>query len=270
MEASRVSHKSHSPSKTQVKHPVLRALLVQVVSLSFCLIFALAVKIFYGYVFSPLAFLSLLLFHSSLSLFISLLLKFEWWWSVIAFFFPISIALGLYLQIPSVLSLVIFLFLFFVFGTTFTTRVPYFPSHSSLSERLLEVFPDKEKLRLLDAGSGFGGLIIDLSEARPGWELTGVEISLCPWLFSFLRSKILRRQNVKFQFGSYEYLNFEKFDVVFVYLSPVVMSEIWKKVQYEMVPGSIFMSYEFPIDGVSPSFEIQLNERGSILYVWQM
>jgi hypothetical protein len=69
---------------------------------------------------------------------------------------------------------------------------------------------------------------------------------------------------------SYEYLNFEKFDVVFAYLSPVVMSEIWKKVQYEMVPGSIFMSYEFPIDGEPPSFEIQVSEKGAKLYVWQM
>ena len=270
MEALRVSHKSLSPSSVQAKHPLLKALLVQVLSFVVCFAFAVIAKKFYGYVFIPFTFLLLLLFHSFLSLLISLLLKFEWWWNVIAFIFPIFIFLGLYLQISSALSLVIFLFLFFVFGTTLTTRVPYFPSHSSLSERLLEFFSDKEKLRLLDAGSGLGGLIIDLSKARPDWKLTGVEISSFPWLFSFLRSKILRRQNVKFQLGSYEYLNFEKFDVVFAYLSPVVMSEIWKKVQYEMVPGSIFMSYEFPIDGEPPSFEIQVSEKGEILYVWQM
>lgn len=270
MEASRVSHKSNSASSAWVKYPVVKALLVQVVSFTFCLLFAFAIKKISGYAFSALAFLSLLLFHSFLSFSISLLLKFEWWWSVIAFIFPICVALGLYMQISSALSLAIFLFLFLIFGTTFTTRVPYFPSDSLLSERLLKIFSDKEKLRLLDAGSGFGGLLIDLSKKRPDWELTGVEISLFPWLFSFVKSKILRRQNVKFQLGSYEYLNFEKFDVVFVYLSPVVMSEIWKKVQYEMVPGSIFMSYEFPVELEPPSFKIQVHEKGAVLYVWEI
>lgn len=270
MEASHVSHKSYSPSSAWGKYPVLKALLVQVVSLTFCLISAFIAKKYFGYIFSSRAFLFLLSFHSFLSLFIALLFKSEWWWCAIAFIFPVGVALGLYLQISSALSLAVFLFLFFIFGTTFTTRVPYFPSHPSLSETLLDILPDKKKLHLLDAGSGFGGLLIDLSERRPGWELTGIEISSVPWLFSFLRSKILGCENVKFQLGSYEHLNFEKFDVVFVYLSPVVMSEIWKKVQYEMVPGSVFMSYEFPVDGEPPSFEIQMNENGEVLYVWQM
>jgi len=270
LEASHVSHKSDSPSSTWAKYPVLKALLVQVVSLTFCLFSAFIAKKYFGYTFSPQAFLFLLLFHSSLSLCIALLLKSEWWWCAIAFIFPIGVSLGLYMQISSALSLMIFLFLFFIFGTTFTTRVPYFPSHPSLSETLLDILSDKKKLRLLDAGSGFGGLLIDLSELRPDWELTGVEISSFPWLFSFIKSKILGRENVKFQLGSYEYLNFEKFDVVFVYLSPVVMSEVWKKVQYEMLPGSIFMSYEFPVDAHPSSCEIKVSGTGSVLYVWQV
>jgi predicted O-methyltransferase YrrM len=68
-------------------------------------------------------------------------------------------------------------------------------------------------------------------------------------------------------------LDFAQFDVVFAYLSPAAMPELWKKAQREMRPGSLLISYEFPIEGVEPNLivcpENQAQHRALCIYDMQ-
>jgi hypothetical protein len=41
-------------------------------------------------------------------------------------------------------------------------------------------------------------------------------------------------------------------DLVYAFLSPAPMSELWAKAQAEMRPGSLFVSNSFPVPGVTP------------------
>ncbi|MFZ6861279.1 class I SAM-dependent methyltransferase [Undibacterium sp. Ji67W] len=266
--ASSNSRESHVPPEIRkINSPALRALLIQVASLLFCVVLAYTSRHLSGYV---IPFFALLALQSLLSLSLAYICGLDWWWRVIEFFFPIAVVFALYFRFPPTISLLLFFALFLIFGSTFRTRVPYYPSEATLPAAILELLPDGKNVEFLDVGSGFGGLLFDLSKARPQWSVSGVEIAMFPWLVSVALGKLLGYKNIKISLGKYEDIHFSKFNVVFSYLSPVVMSEIWTKVQNEMSPGTLFLSYEFCIPDVPAFAEIQTAENAPMLYVWKI
>jgi hypothetical protein len=93
-----------------------------------------------------------------------------------------------------------------------------------------------------------------------------------PWLVSQLRLTG-HQGNAQFLRNNYEQFNFADFDVVFAYLSPAAMPALWEKAKAEMRPGSMLVSYEFPIVGVTEHLAINpdnnpMNHRK--LYVWHL
>jgi transposase len=66
-------------------------------------------------------------------------------------------------------------------------------------------------------------------------------------------------------------LSLEPYDVVFAYLSPVPMADLWDKVQREMRPGTLFVSCAFEVPGRRPDRIIELSSpRQPRLLVWQI
>ena len=84
-----------------------------------------------------------------------------------------------------------------------------------------------------------------------------------------MRAKISSSSAV-FKLGDYQALNFANYDVIFAYLSPVAMLNLWEKAHKEMLPGSMLVSLEFEILGVAPSFCISGNGLSPILYIWKI
>jgi hypothetical protein len=64
-----------------------------------------------------------------------------------------------------------------------TTR----PGGASGSEVARQLPPDRP-LRIIDIGSGLGGLVLDLARRRPDCEVSGIELAPLPWLASRLRA----------------------------------------------------------------------------------
>ncbi|MBC3868699.1 hypothetical protein [Undibacterium oligocarboniphilum] len=246
---------------------VLKAMIIQIMAFlfTFFLLFLLKHQFTQIFITYPIFFLP-----SLSALWLSIRFKLEWWWHVLNFAFPAALIFALYMDFPPLLSLGIFFALFLVFGTTLMTRVPFFPSSKFLPYEIVNIVSDERDICFLDVGSGFGGLNFQLSILREGWRFYGVEIAILPWLYSVIKSKFYLNRNFVFHFGRYENLNFEKFNVVFAYLSPIVMPQIWKKVQDEMQPGSIFMSYEFAVDGFAPDVKIKFKNDDRILHVWYL
>jgi len=247
---------------------LLFAVLIQIAA--FCITAVLALSI--SYLFKQILPLQLLLFiHCSISSCVAYILKFEWWWCLIQFFFPVALVVGLYFQLSPWLSLAIFFFLFLVFGATLRTRVPYFPSNANLHQFLLPALSNLTgDVKFLDVGSGLGGLLLDLSRQRQDWHFFGVEIALLPWFVSRLKVKFFNRKNVDIRLIDYRCLDFSSFDVVFVYLSPIVMNEVWLKAKSEMRPETVFVSYEFSVINAESDCVIETEKGSPNLYIWQM
>ena len=84
-----------------------------------------------------------------------------------------------------------------------------------------------------------------------------------------LRARV-SRSPARFVRGDYADLDFSQYDVVFAYLSPVAMPALWQKANAEMCPGSLLLSYEFPIAGKKWNIIKTPEHGGPDLYGWRM
>jgi SAM-dependent methyltransferase len=193
------------------------------------------------------------------------------WWRANQFLFPpiLLLARGAAdtLALPPTAFLAVFLFLLLLFWSTFRTQVPYYPSGRHVWEEVARLLPAGRPLRIVDIGSGLGGLVLELARRRPDCEVSGIELAPLPWLASSLRAR-LARSRARFLRGDYESLNFGNFDVVFAYLSPAAMAALWRKARAEMRPGSVLLSYEFAIAEREPDQRVVTTDSRKILYIW--
>lgn len=246
--------------------PLLRAAILQLISF---IIVGISI-VFLQNKFSILTPLWVFVFvQGVLASLLSTIFRLEWWWWVMNLFLPAIGALFIASQIPAYLYLSIFFILFFLYFPVLVSRVPYFPSKPSLLPLLLELLPKDKAIRFVDIGSGFGGVLFQLETVRPDCEFIGIEFAPFPWLISWCKAQ-LKKSSIKFKFCKYETVNFHDFDIVFAYLSPAVMPEVWEKVRAEMRPGTLFLSYEFPVPAVTPDLTINLEANEPILYGWRI
>jgi SAM-dependent methyltransferase len=189
------------------------------------------------------------------------------WWRLIQFAFPLALLGGLALPLPPSLFLAGFVVLLLVFWSTFRTQVPYYPSGRGVWEEVARRLPPGRPLRVIDIGSGLGGLVLELARRRPESDIAGIELAPLPWLVSRIRAA-LSGSGARFIRGDYEALDFGQFDAVFAYLSPAAMGALWRKASHQMRPGSMLLSYEFVITERDPDISILSAEGGPTLYIW--
>lgn len=191
------------------------------------------------------------------------------WWLLIQFLFPGALIVMQSLQLPPSLFLAAFVFLLALYWTTFRTQVPFFPSGPATWDAVEHLLPQDRIIQFVDIGSGLGGLVIHLAQRRPDSTFMGIEVAPLPWLVSLLRSRV-KRSRGRFIRGDYDKLNFAHYDVVFAYLSPAAMPALWNKAQAEMRSGTLLLSYEFSIPGVTSHINSAADVRGAVIYGWYM
>jgi SAM-dependent methyltransferase len=189
------------------------------------------------------------------------------WWLAIELLFPLALLAGAGLHLPPGLFLAGFVVLLLIYGSTFRTQVPYYPSGKRAWDAVAGLLPAGRPVCLVDIGSGLGGLVLDLARRRPESTFAGIELAPLPWLVSALRAR-LAGNKVRFVRGDYEQLDLGAYDVVFAYLSPAAMAALWRKAGAEMRPGSLLLSYEFAIPAKEPDLTIVPTGPGPALYGW--
>ena len=252
--------------RSLAQSPALRALLLQGVALLFAIALRQVAWSHAAIVISPLL-LSLL--QGLIAALLSYRFRLARWWLPIQLLFPVAALLVNALHLPPPIFLGCFVFFLLLFWSTFRTQVPFYPSLASTWRAVDALLPQQTPLRLIDIGSGLGGFSLSMAERRPQATVTGIEIAPLPWLVSRLRASI-GGSRANFILGDYTRLNFAEYDVVFAYLSPVAMTDLWNKASAEMRPGSLLLSYEFPIEGVTPDITVNASNKGTNLYGWRI
>lgn len=208
------------------------------------------------------------------------------WWLLIQLLFAPALVLMLKLHIPSGFFLAAFLLMLVVYWSTFRSQVPLYLSSHRVWETLEELLPPAELSRaaglsrpdatgkhftFMDIGSGMGGVLTHLASARPDGRYFGVENAPLPYLLSQLRIKLGNYANCQVQWGSMWSCDLAPYDVVFAYLSPVPMAQLWHKVKQEMRPGTLFVSNSFAVPEHPPQYSITLDDmHHSTLHIWHM
>lgn len=247
--------------------PSVTALLLQLAAFALAL---LGVRLF-GMQPTPLVFALLCgLIAASLSRFAGL----ARWWLLIQLLFAPALVLMLALNIPSTVYLATFLVMLAVYWSTFRTQVPLYLSSNKVWRALEDFLPNEKpamSFSFIDLGSGLGGVLTHLARARPDGHYIGVESAPLPFLWSWLRIRLGGYRQCQVQWGSLWDCDLAKYDVVFAYLSPVPMAQLWQKARAEMRPGSVFISSTFAVPDMPPYQTMQVDDlHRSTILIWRM
>jgi hypothetical protein len=195
----------------------------------------------------------------------------QWWLPIQLLFLPGLVA-TLSLQLSSLWFLFAFVLLLLIYWSTFRTQVPLYLSSEKVWRALVDLMPPSlpgKRFRLIDLGSGLGGVLAHLSSVRSDGQYFGVESAPLPYVWS--RIRLLKRENCRVSWGSFWDCELSEYDVVFAYLSPVPMEQLWHKAKKEMKSGSLFISSTFNVPDQRPHETIQIEDlHRSSLLIWHM
>lgn len=198
------------------------------------------------------------------------LLKMDRWWLPIQLLFVPALLLTLSFSLAPTFFLVAFLLMLVVYWSTFRSQVPLYLSSEKVWQALAGRLP-AEPFTFVDLGSGIGGVLTYLARTNPHGHYHGVEAAPLPFLWSWLRVKFAACHNCSVHWGSLWECDLSRYDVVFAYLSPVPMVDLWLKAKQEMRPGTLFISNTFAVPDHPPHETIATEDlHHSQLYLWRM
>ena len=155
-----------------------------------------------------------------------------------------------------------------VYGGGIFTRVPLYHSNRAAWHALLAQLPPYP-VSFADLGAGLGGPLVFLAAQRPESRFRGVEASPLTWLAASLRTWPVR-QNCSIRLGSLWTEDLAPYQVVYAFLSPIPMPELFAKASRELKPGSLLISNTFTVPDHPPHARIPLPGRAdACLLVWK-
>ena len=208
-----------------------------------------------------------LIVHSVVAAFIARFFKLSLIWQIVNALLPLTVLAMLH-GAPPVIVKVFILFLLALFIPTFYTKVPYYPSNNKVFKAVLESMPkDKQDFNFLDAGCGSGRLLCHLAKQFPESKFIGVELN--PLVFLIAKIISLPRRNVTIKYQNLWKMDFSSFDIIYAFLAPPLMADIYKKVSDEMKEGTTFISNTFPAP-VKETERIEIEgTRQTDLYIYR-
>lgn len=193
----------------------------------------------------------------------------RWWWIINFAFLPLLLLL-IALNVPPWACVVGFVGLLLLNWNSLGGGVPLYLTGDATCDRLAGLIEDRgESFRFIDLGSGLAGTLCQLSRRFPQAQFEGVETAPLVFIASWLRC--LFRTNCRVRYQSLWKVNLAPYDVVYCFLSPVPMPDLWKKAAAEMRPDTVVISNTFDIPGVTPTRVVEMKDwRRSKLFVWEI
>jgi len=197
-------------------------------------------------------------------------LRMEPWWIPIHLLFVPGLVWTRGFDLSPAFALSAFGLLASVYWGVSLTRVPLYLSNPATVQAVANLLPQGRSFSFLDLGCGLGGVLARLERARPVGRYYGIESAPLPFLLSWLRAATGAR-SCRIRWGDFRDLDLGRYDVVYAYLSPAAMGEMWQQARREMRSGSLLISNSFVVPGVPPSFSIATGAgEDAKLMLWRM
>lgn len=211
---------------------------------------------YYGWSADSLPWLGTSLAIGGVALVLATISRQPWWWRLIHAGFMPLVWLTHSLVIDPGWFLLAFILLLLVYRGALSGQVPLYLSNRETVATLAELIGERGPCRFLDLGAGLGSTTVPLADAHPDSTFTGVENAPLTWLVGRVLS--LGRPNVVWRWDDLWQARLDEYDVVYAFLSPAPMAQLWEKVCAEMPPGSLFISNSFPVPGVAPTRVVEV------------
>ncbi|MDE2624510.1 MAG: methyltransferase type 12 [Betaproteobacteria bacterium] len=190
---------------------------------------------------------------------ITLVLRGPRWWLPLHLVFLPAVIFASAQHVASSWFLAGFVLLLGIYWTSFKSRVPLYLTNKPTANALLALIQTEGAVRVVDAGCGTGSLVHWLALKVPGLRCEGWEIAPVPWLLAWLRTRTLPNCTVLRK--SIWRMSWSFPDLLYVFLSPAPMAEVWRKALTDMQPGALLVSNSFQIPGVEPDQVITVADR---------
>lgn len=247
-----------------LQRPVFKALLAHIIALVITVAVAQAVARFFEMQAPPLALAAV---HGFSAAAIGFAIGLDRWWVPINLIAPFAVLAALLFDIPAWIYPVAFLLTLLVFWNVNSDRVPLYLSNARTWEALSNLVPVDRSCRFIDLGCGLGGTLTAVRKARPECLCFGVETAPIPYFLSKMR--VGSAGTVEFR--SLWDVDLADYDIVYCFLSPEPMTDLFAKAKQEMKPGTLFVSNSFAVPGNPPDETIEVDDkRRTKLLVWQM
>jgi hypothetical protein len=199
----------------------------------------------------------------------SLMLRQPIWWVLIHLLFLPSIFIFFTISLPAWLYLVIVITLTLVFWGTIRGDVPLFLSSSEVTQAVSVLLEQECACHFADLGAGVGSVAIPIAEHWKNIMVDAWELAPIPWLISAWRGRNVSNYTALRQ--NFFTTDFEKYDVIFAFLSPAVMPEIAEKIKREMRSGTLFISSSFPAPDWEPESILHIDDfRKTVLFCYRI
>ena len=167
------------------------------------------------------------------------------------------------------MSEILFIILFFVFltviyaGWSFAPWVPTWKKDIDRAEKLVDL---KKGDIFYDLGCGDGRVVCHFSQ-KFNCNGKGIEIAIPLYVVAKMRS--LFYKDVTIYFKDLFRTNISDAKMIFIFAASRKMSsKLIKKFQKELKPGTMVMSYVFPLEGIEP-VKIDKPDRRNAIYLYK-
>lgn len=193
----------------------------------------------------------------------------NWWLPINALFAP-AIVGAMALHLPAWIYLAAFVATLAVFWNVRSDRVPLYLTNRKTWAALSGLLPDKHNLHFVDLGSGLSGTPRYLARQYPDASFVGVESAPFPLLVTYLWQWMSPLGNAEQRNVDLWSVNLGEFDVVYCFLSPAPMAQLYEKAKNEMKPGSMLIGNSFEIPDHPPTEEVAVDDgRKTRLMIWR-
>ena len=171
--------------------------------------------------------------------------------------------------------IVALVFIGLIFITTLITGVPPQPSSKVVLKTIISILPKKlkggEQFKVIELGSGWGGVANALARHYPKKKVVGLEVSFIPWLFSNLRLFCQPQPNLSFHFQNFFKTDLSETSLIVCYLVPDTMERLREKFNLELPDGSLIVSNTFALNDWVPSKVLRADDvYRSPVYLYKM
>jgi hypothetical protein len=207
--------------------------------------------------------------HLVVALAVVALARLPWWWWVVQAALPMAIWIGVQMAWSPWVWLVLLVLAILVFGGGASSRVPLYLSRREVAGHLCSLLTPRPGAIAVDLGAGLGGPMRWLARLRPDGQYRNVEASPLTTCLAWILA--LPHPQVRTVWGGLFQHPIADADLIYVFLSPHPMGDLWDKIRAEAKPGAVLVSNSFPVPGVEPAQRIILSGRtDAVLWVYRI